>query len=122
MGSHPANLALRFLLELAAFVGLGMWGWSLTDGWFRVVLAIALPVSAAALWGTLAVPEDPSRSGRAPVPTRGWIRLILELAVLGLGCAGFLWAGHSLLAGILGTLVIVHYLLSTDRIRWLLAR
>ena len=57
MGSHPANLALRFLLELAALVGLGMWGWSMTDGWFKVVLAVAMPVVGAALWGTFAVPE-----------------------------------------------------------------
>lgn len=122
MGSHPANLALRFLLELAALVGLGMWGWSMTDGWFKVVLAIAVPVVAAALWGTFAVPEDPSRSGNAPVPTRGWVRLILELAVLGLGSAGFAWSDQSVWAGILGFLVIMHYLLSMDRIRWLLAR
>lgn len=122
MGSHPANLALRFLLELAALVGLGMWGWSMTDGWFRVALAVAMPVVGAALWGTFAVPEDPSRSGNAPVPTRGWVRLILELAVLGLGSAGFAWSGHRVLAGILGFLVTMHYLLSMDRIRWLLAR
>lgn len=122
MGSHPANLALRFLLELAALVGLGMWGWSMTDGWFRVVLAVAMPVVGAALWGTFAVPEDPSRSGNAPVPTRGWVRLIIELAVLGLGSAGFAWSGYRVLTGILGFLVTMHYLLSMDRIRWLLAR
>ena len=42
---------------------------------------LGLPAIAAAAWVTFAVPGDPSRSGRAPVPVPGWVRLLLELAV-----------------------------------------
>ena len=121
MGSHPANLALRFLLELAALVGLGFLGYLMSFGWPRFLLAAALPVVAAAIWGTFAVPDDPSRSGTAPVPVAGWIRLMIEAAVFGLGIAGLATASEFVALPVL-TLVVIHYLLSVDRVRWLLAR
>ena len=33
MSSHPVNLGLRFLLELAALITLGIWGWHMGEGW-----------------------------------------------------------------------------------------
>ena len=80
MGSHPANLAVRFVLEITGLVALGWWGWNHADGVLRFVLALGIPVLAAAAWGTFAVPGDPSRSGRAPVPVSGIVRVLLELA------------------------------------------
>ena len=121
MGSHPANLALRFLLELAALIGLGFLGYLLSVGWPKFLLAAALPIGAAAIWGTLAVPDDPSRSGNAPVPVAGWVRLMLEAAVFGLGIAGLATASE-VVALLVLALVVAHYALSVDRIRWLLAR
>ena len=70
MGSHPINLALRFLLELSALFAMGVWGWRYSEGWLRFVLALSIPIIAAVLWGTFAVPDDPSRSGGAPIPGR----------------------------------------------------
>ena len=32
MSAHPINLALRFILELAALYALGYWGWTQHDG------------------------------------------------------------------------------------------
>ena len=74
------NLALRFALELAALWLLGTWGWIAHEGALRVVLAIALPVAAAAAWGTFRIPGDPKPS--PPVAVRGRVRLPIELAVL----------------------------------------
>jgi len=67
MSLHPISLALRFLLELAALIALGLWGAHQAG----IALALALPATAAALWGIFAVPGDPSRSGKAPVPVSG---------------------------------------------------
>lgn len=120
MGSHPANLTLRFLLELAALAGLGFLGYLASFGWPRFLLAAALPLGAAAVWGTFAVPDDPSRSGNAPVPVAGWLRLLIELAIFGLGIAGLATASKTVALGVL-VLVILHYALSVDRIRWLIA-
>jgi hypothetical protein len=64
MGFHPVNLAIRFILELAALVAMGVWGWLQVDGVLRFVVALAVPIAAAALWGVFAVPGDRSRSVR----------------------------------------------------------
>lgn len=120
MGSHPINLAVRFLLELAALAAIGYWGWSQHDGALRFVLAIGLPLLAAILWGTFAVPEDPSRSGKAPVPVPGIVRLVLELALFAFAAWALYDAGNATLALVLAAIVIIHYVLSYDRIAWLL--
>ena len=119
---HTANLLLRFFLELAALAGFAILAWNLTGGFWRYVAVVAAVVLIGAVWATFAVPDDPSRSGNAPVPVPGAVRLVLELAIL-LGGAwafhasGFTWAGLTISA-----LVIAHYLLWIDRIVWLLQR
>jgi len=117
---HPVNLGLRFLLELAALAGIGLWAWRLAPGWAGWAVAIAAVAAAAALWGMFNVPGDPSRSGAAPVPVPGTVRLALELALL-FGGAAALWASGNLRAGIIiGLLVLVHYIWGHERVAWLL--
>ncbi len=120
MGSNPINLALRFVLEMVALLALGKWGWQIGEGGMRYILALATPVLAAALWGTFAVPDDPSRSGKAPVPVPGLVRLLLELSIFALA----LWAVHItnsiLWSWILGAAITIHYLASYDRVLWLI--
>ena len=81
MGSHPINLAVRFLLELSALLAMGVWGWRQIESGFRFVLAAGIPIIIAVVWGTFAVPNDPSRSGAAPIAVPGILRLVIELAV-----------------------------------------
>ena len=45
MGSHPINLAVRFLLEVAVLLSMGTWGWRHGEGWLRFVLAALIPVA-----------------------------------------------------------------------------
>jgi hypothetical protein len=117
VGNAWWNLTLRFLLELAALFGLGMAGWSLSGGWWR---ALVVPLIAAALWGTFAVLDDPSRSGRAPVPVPGAVRLVLELVILFGGAIGFHAAGYTTTAFIVVLLIVASYAFSLDRLGWLL--
>lgn len=120
MGSHPFNLAIRFLLEIAALVCVGIWGWKQSDAWIRYILTPGLPILIGAIWGIFAVPGDPSRSGKAPVPVPGIIRLILELTIFAISVWALYDMNYERLAWILGILVSVHYLFSYDRIMWLL--
>ncbi len=120
MGSHPVNLAVRFLLELGALAGLGYWGWTQYDGVWRFVWAIGAVVVAAVVWGTFAVPDDPSRSGQAPVPVPGILRLLIELIIFGVSVWAIIASGQTEIGWILGILVIIHYLVSYDRIIWLM--
>ena len=119
MGSHPLNLALRFLLEVAALVAIGYWGFSQHSGIWRFLLGIGLPVIAAAAWATFAVPDDPSRSGKAPVPVPGVLRLVLELSLFGVAAWALYDASSTMLALILAIITIAHYALSYDRVAWL---
>ena len=122
MSGHPANLGLRFLLEMTALASLGYWGWTYFDGPLRFASAIILPVLAAVLWETFAVPDDPSRSGSAPVPVPGAARFALEIAFFALPALGLYLLGAKQFGMIFGAVVVLHYLLSYDRIVWLLGR
>ena len=122
MGSHPINLAIRFLLELSALLAMGVWGWRQSESWFRFPLALGIPLVAAVVWGTFAVPDDPSRSGAAPIAVPGLIRLAIELAILSFGTWALYDLGATGLGWVLGIIVAVHYITSYDRILWLIRR
>ena len=112
------NDVLRFGLEVAALGALAYWGWTAAAGTPGAVLAVALPLVAAALWGTFRVPNDP---GPAPVAVPGAVRLGLEWALFGLAGVGLAVAGRPTLAAVLVIATTLHYVLARDRVRWLLA-
>ena len=119
MGSHPVNLAIRFLLELSALLAAGIWGWRQSGGWLRFVLAVGIPIILAAAWGTFAVPNDPSRSGAAPIAVHGILRLAIELAIFAFAVWGLYDLGYARLGLIVGIITALHYVVSYDRILWL---
>jgi hypothetical protein len=118
---RPMNLIARFLLEIAALVALGYWGYQMAESGLRFILAAALPLLAAAMWGIFAVPGDPSRSGKAPVPVNGSIRLAIELAFFALAAYALYDSDMQSLALVFAIAVAVHYLISMERNRWLLS-
>ena len=120
MGFHPLNLGLRFILELAALIAAGYWGYSQTDSWTKYILAIGVPLILAVLWGAFAVPNDRSRSGKAPISTPGYLRLCLEIAFFAFAGWALYETGLTRLALILLIITLVHYVISYDRIIWLL--
>jgi hypothetical protein len=122
MGSHPLNLAVRFLLEVAALASMGFWGWRVGSGWPRFVLAALIPMVVAVVWGVFAVPDDPSRSGAAPIMVPGFARLLLEAMVFGFGIWALRDSGFTRASVVFGVVVAIHYALSYDRISWLLGR
>lgn len=119
---RAGNLALRFGLELAALGGIGLVAWNGSTGVVRWFSTVGAPLVAAAVWGTFNVSGDPSRSGRAPVEVSGRARLALELSILGGGWVAVGIAGHPVPGAGLAALTVVHYVVSRDRLRWLLER
>ena len=117
---NPANLLLRFLLELTALAGFAVCAWQTTSGRWRALFALTVVLCVIALWGIFAVPDDPSRSGSAPVPIPGAVRLVLELTILFGGAFAWHQAGYSVVGIVAGALITLHYAFSTDRIFWLL--
>ena len=122
MGFHPLNLALRFILELAALFALGVWGRSLNQSFLGNVWMILFPVVAAGVWGTFRTPEDRSASGQAPVAVPGWTRLLLEAVFFSVAAWGLYQAGYATPAAVFAGITLVHYALSYDRIAWLLGQ
>ena len=116
---HPTNLALRFFLEIAALGGFGVLAWQSAEKWWRYLAVIATLTFLMTLWATFAVPDDPSRSGKAPIPISGLARLVLELVVLMGGAYAFYKVGFILTGIGLAALIVVHYALSGERIAWL---
>jgi hypothetical protein len=121
MSQSPLNLTIRFLLEILALVALGAWAKAQFPGVLGFGLMILLPLLAASAWGTFNVKGDPSRSGKAPVPVSGIIRLLLELVFFG-SATWALFRLNPTYGWIFGFITLLHYILSYDRILWLLKR
>lgn len=122
MSSNPINLAVRFLLEISSLAVIAVWGWNRSGSWERYIFTIGLPVIAAVIWGVFAVANDPSRSGKAPIPVSGIVRLGIEFLLFGFA----IWALYNMelnwLSLSFGAAVLVHYAVSYDRIFWLLTK
>jgi hypothetical protein len=84
-----ANLALRFLLELAALAALAYWGWGVT--W---ALAIAAPATWIVLWATFGSPK-----ARVTLSTPQ--RIAFEAVVFGAAAVALWAAGQELWAVVL---------------------
>lgn len=115
-----AALVVAFVLELAMFAALTIWGWHLGGGGFGGgLLAAAFVVIAGAVWGLCRAPGDLPH-GRSRVPVPGMVRILIEFAVLGLAVYG-IWTAWSRAAGeTLLTAGVVHYALVWERLRWLI--
>ena len=120
MGAHPINLALRFILEIIAMIAIGQWSYRLTISSWKYAWVLVIPLVVAIIWGVFNVPGDPSRSGAAPVIVPGLIRLIVELAIFAFASWALLTTGHTQWSVIFSAIVLVHYLISHDRVGWLL--
>lgn len=113
-------LAVRFLLELVAFGGIGLAGWRIGDGGVSGgVLASIVVLAASAVWGTFAVRDDPTRNPKPVIAVRGWARLLIEFAIFGVA-AWSLWVFASRAASetfltVLGIVTLVGW----DRHWWL---
>ncbi len=119
MNKKALNLSLRFSLELGAVGAVGLWGYLQNETWTRWLLAFGLPILFMAIWGIFAVPNDSSRSGKAPVPTNGILRLLIELGLFAIATWTMYDGGYDFY-NFFGITVIIHYTLAYKRIRWLL--
>lgn len=120
MSQHPLNLALRFVLELTALAALAVWGGSVGQGGMGVLLAVLAPALAAFAWAVFRAPGDPPHAAHPRVRVPGPLRLLLEAVLFGLAVGAFASVGATAWAVTLAVVVVVHYVLSYDRVRALL--
>ena len=97
-----ANLGLRLLLELAAVVAFGYWGFKVGGGTLaRVALGIGLPILVAVVWGLFVAP-------RAVIPLPRPVTFALGLAILLLAAVALAAAGRPTLGVAFATIVVVN--------------
>lgn len=101
-------------------IAIGQWSYRLTTSAWKYAWVLLIPIVVAIIWGVFNVPGDPSRSGAAPVIVPGLIRLIVELAIFTFASWALFATGHTQWSVIFSVIVLVHYLISHDRVGWLL--
>jgi hypothetical protein len=100
--AQAGNLALRFLLELAALAALGFWGFHTGGSLLAdVLLGVGAPMLAAGVWGTFAAPKSSKR-------LRGTALPIVQLVVLGAGAVALVAAGQPVLGAVFAALIVVN--------------
>jgi hypothetical protein len=115
LAQHPANLLLRFSLEIIALVGVGEWGWEKSIG-----LGIGLPLLLVVLWMVFSTPGEPGNKKRVLVPIPGWVRLLLEAILFAFALLCFINIGQVILAISVLLALLLHYFWSAERVAWLL--
>jgi Protein of unknown function (DUF2568) len=106
-----ANLAVKFILELAALAAFAFWGATLDGVLVSVIVGIAAPATAAVLWGLFAAPRSSRR-----LTTRS--RVPFELSVFALGAAALVAVDWTAIAAAFAAVVIVNAVLLTRLDQW----
>ncbi len=109
--THPEiklgpNDVLRFVLELFAFVSLGVWGftaWPLP--WPGVLIGIAAPAFAILIWALF-------RSPKAVFRLDPFGKAVVEIAVMGSAALAWWDLGQPIVAGVFAVLATASGLIS----------
>ncbi len=91
---------LGFVLELAALTALGYAGFSQFAPPLSVLVGLGLPLLAIVLWGLLRAP-------RRPIDSPFWVRIAVEVLVMGGAVAALALSGLPVLAAAFAVLAIV---------------
>jgi hypothetical protein len=108
---RSANLALKFLLELAALAAVAVWGADTGSGLGAVLLAVAAPLVVALLWGRFAAPRASRRLSTSS-------RIPFELGVFLLAAIALVACGHTVAAVVFAALVVGNAALLTVFDQW----
>jgi hypothetical protein len=100
-----ANDVFRFVLELCTLAALGYGGFEIASGWLAWVLAVALPLAAAVIWGMFIAPK-------ARRPTVDPVRIVLEGGLFGAAGVALVAAGQTTLGTVLWIAAAVHLALT----------
>lgn len=109
---------LAALLEIAAILAYGYWGWAVHAGPGRYAWSLGAMVAAWILWDVFRVPGDGSVNPAVPVP--GWVRLVIEAAYFTGVATALAAAGVPQLGLAYAILVAILYTLTHQRVIWLL--
>jgi hypothetical protein len=97
-----ANLALRFLLEMALLVVFAFWGFHLRGSFLlRVGLGLGIPILLAVFWSVFMAPRSPRRAS-------GIGYILLETLIFGLASVALIAAGQPVFAAIFASITVLN--------------
>jgi len=97
-----ANLALRFLLEVAALVALGYWGFHAgSNDAVHWILGIGAPLVAAVVWGLFVAPRR-----RFEVSDAAWV--LFQVVIFGAAIVGLVASGQTTIAVVFAVLLTIN--------------
>lgn len=120
LSNHPANLLLRFTLEIVSLVTIGQWAWNAFAGWQQYLFVVGIPFCVAVVWGLFGVPDDPMRNRKSMVAIPGRSRFALETFIFLLAIILMINLGNLFLAIFFSVALFFNYLWSADRLIWLI--
>ncbi|WP_260302929.1 YrdB family protein [Rathayibacter sp. PhB127] len=103
-----ANDVLRLVLELFAFVSLGLWGFLSWDLPWSIVFGVGAPVLAILLWALFLSP-------RAVLAIDLYGRSLIELLIMGAAALAWLDLGQPVVAIVFGVVAVVSGVISGRR-------
>lgn len=105
MISTVINIALRFFLEVCALGFFAYWGFQSSQSTLiKLGLGIGTPLLIAFIWGVFGSPA-------APIPAKGFQRILLEMFIFGLATLALYSSGKTTLAIIYAITVILNRIL-----------
>ncbi|QHF23577.1 DUF2568 domain-containing protein [Rathayibacter sp. VKM Ac-2804] len=102
------NDVLRLVLELFAFVSLGLWGFLSWDLPWSIVFGVGAPVLAILLWALFLSP-------RAVLAIDVYGRSLIELVIMGAAALAWLDLGQPVVAIVFGVVAVVSGVVSGRR-------
>ncbi|NQX12045.1 YrdB family protein [Microbacteriaceae bacterium VKM Ac-2855] len=102
------NDVVRFVLELFAFVSLGIWGFSTWSPPLNIVFGIAAPGLAILLWALFLSPK-------AVFHLDVYGRSLIELVVMGSAALAWLALGQPIVAIVFGVVAVISGVLAGRR-------
>ena len=99
------NIALRFILELCALASFAYWGFHISQSMpIKLLLGIGSPLLVIIIWGLFGSPA-------APLPLKGFNRILLEMLIFGLAVFALFSSGKTNLGFIFAIIVIINRIL-----------
>ncbi|MCC2526229.1 YrdB family protein [Bacillus halotolerans] len=119
---NQTNLLLRFALEIVALISIGVFAWTHFNfnGYLKYVVTLVLPIVVMIIWSVFAVYNDPSRNGQTVIAVNGVTRLVIEFMIFIMAVAALYFSNLKTVSIIFLCLIILHYIFSVERIKWLL--
>jgi hypothetical protein len=114
MSKNWLNQTIRLLLVIVGLYAIGSFGFTIGEGFAPYFLGIVLPAICLVSWWVFRYPNDPRKN--PVIPIGGKLRIAMELVFFAAAIYAFQEIGHNDWSKYLLYGVLLHYVVSYDRL------